>query len=72
MLKVIMSRVITWDAAWGVAIRYLNGRNAPYPVGTREGAKREPHDPRPLECQPDPIVDETGHEELPLWRLGPG
>jgi hypothetical protein len=72
MPKVIMSRFISWGAVRGVAIRYSNGSNVPHPVGTREGTKREPDDPRSLKCQPDPIAVETAHDELPLWRLGPG
>jgi hypothetical protein len=52
MPEVIKSRVIPWDAVWGVAIRYSDRRQVAYPVGSREDAERELLDPRPPWSEP--------------------
>jgi hypothetical protein len=72
MLKVAKSRFINWADVWGLAFCASNKRNATYPVGPCAGARRELFDPLPNKCQPGLMADETAHDELPLWRLGPG
>jgi hypothetical protein len=57
MPEIIQSRVIPWDAVWGVAIHYAGGRKVTYPVGSREDAERELLDLRP------PWPKPVGHDQ---------
>jgi hypothetical protein len=59
MAEIVEKRMIRWDGAWGVALRYSNGKRVTYPVGSRDEAERELMHPRPPDPNPEPATDDV-------------
>ena len=57
---IISTRVIPWDAAWGVHIRYSDGKHTAYPVGSQDDADDELRNLRGGSPAPAPAVESVG------------